>query len=103
MMNLQGPNYAIDAVMPTSLRNSSPGYVPTPNGRIRIYEITLAPVAAGTFTLTDGAASNPLTLESVVFPATPAPIVLSYNPPLEVFDFKVTALSCGGQVTIKAK
>lgn len=93
MMDLRGPNYEIDAVMPNSLRNSLPGYAPTPNDRIRIYAI----VSSVAFTLTDG------TTTALQLDAMAAAGEHTFNPPIETFDFKVTSFTQPGQMTIYTK
>lgn len=93
MMNLQGPNFEVDAVMPNSLRNSAPGYAPA--DRIRIYSIVST---AAAFTLQDGAGSGPQNIAQMSAAGS-----ISYNPPLEVADFKMTSFTGPGQVTIFTK
>ena len=92
---LAGPHYQIVGIMPVSLKNSQPGLLPNPADRIRIYQIIST---ATSFTLTDGAASNPVTLLSPGAAGS-----WSFNPPLEVADFQVTAYAGGGVVDIFAK
>ncbi len=82
---LAGPNYQIVGIMPVSLKNSQPGLLPNPGDRIRIYEIIST---AASFTLTDGAASNPVTLLAATAVGS-----WSFNPPLEVADFQMTAFA----------
>ncbi|SRR6266576_3316221 len=101
---LAGPNYRIVGLMPVSLKNSQPGLLPNPGDRIRIYKITYNT----SFTLTDGAASGPITLMSPTGPAgTPpvAPLTMDFNPPLEIADFQVTTFTAasGAEINIFAK
>ena len=92
--SLLGPVYTITTSMPQSLKNSLPGYVPSPGDRIRIYKV-VSTVAAG-FTLTDGAASNPVTL------LAPAAVgTWDFNPPLEVVDFQMLTLNPVGGTDVK--
>lgn len=91
---LQGPNYQIDSVMPSSLRNTAGALPPNPEDRIHIYEIIST---ATSFTLTDGASSHSVTL---LAPAAAGS--WTFNPPLAVFDFQITAI-VGGVVDIFSK